>query len=467
MIKYCFWVFPIILSACMTPLPDMSIERWSDTIIAQERKNYIAPKHVDPSRHQFTFNEAIQRAVAISSELRNSEYALALAELDVEQAKSEIWPRLSIDGFYEIPLDDDSSAENSFDGGIRISYDLTKALFRRDLMTAASVKRQMALTQARFIYSQLYARTLNQVAELNVLKSKIQVLNHTLEALYKEKEAIQSVAGIKGWPTSGNLQLDAEIRNHERLKRVALSRSRYLSQDLKQTLAVESENELMITDIDNVLSALTSRYSVQESFSNQLSQALQQRPDIRLAVLDIMLSVLNLRKAEIERWPRIGMSLGYGDYDLRTSEEDVDAVGTISVSIPVFDFGDIRRKHQAAWINEQRAREEFRSLSRRAGNDLRAAVAEAGIARTDYEDAVQWSEKSLERMRQIESLYKSNRIEHSDRFQAIIAAAGTELDMLEAKLRWYNAAIALAVARADELTIFQDTYRSETTSPAN
>jgi outer membrane protein TolC len=467
--KYCFLWLPMLLSGCMTSLPEQPIEQWSDSLIRQELDGETAKSSRDTLENRFTFDEAISRAVSVSPELRSNEYALLLARIDARQARSEIWPRFSLEGQYEVALEnpdpgpDGNADDHGFRGGLRIDYDLTKTLFQRDLLTAAAIKRQRAVIQAHLIYTQLSGKLLSQVVELQVAKEKIETLAHTLAALRQEQQTIKSIAGIKGLQVAGNWHIDDETHKYERLKRTAMSQLARLSREVKQTLGVSAGNEVEITDLETVLSRITGRYPAPQDFSEQLAQSLRQRADVRLAVLDIMTSVLHVRRTEIERLPHVGLGLGYGDFDLLSSGQTTGAIAMVKLSMPLFDFGDLKRKHEAAQINEQRARDEFHSISRSVDSDLRTAIDNAQSAKIDYEEAVSWNQRSQQRMQQIDDLYKSRQIDRKDRLQAVISATATQLDMLDAKLRWYSAAISLATARADELFPSPNTHPHEQT----
>lgn len=449
----------------MTALPDLPIEQWSEVIVSNDSESYSLPPGIDPAQTSFTMQQALARAVATSAEYRSSEYSLTLAQIESQQADSEIWPRLSIEGLYEIPLDN-TNADSGVEGGIRINYDLTRALFRRDLQKSAAIKRQRALIQAQVILNKLSRSVFKLVAEWQVLKQQIQVIDKALDALYQEQKTLNSIAGIKGLPLAGNWRIDEEVHKYQRLKRKATSRSKQLSQQLGLSLRITETTDFEIIDADKVLSDVTAQYTSQQSMQLQLSQTLQQRSDIRLAVLDIMTSVLNLRKSEIERLPRIGLSVGYGDFDLQTTDNNAGTFASLTVSMPLFDFGDFDRKHETAQIMEKNARDQFRALGRQAHNELRSAVAELDIAQADYKDAEQWYEKAHSRLLSMERLYQNNQIDRKDHLQAILTATATSLEMLEAKLRLYNAAVALSSVRADKLLSFQaDKQKHEKTAP--
>jgi outer membrane protein TolC len=463
--KSIIWALPFILCGCMTTLPNLPIGQWSDVIVSDNGQGYPLPQNIDPAQTSFTMQEALARAIATSPEYRSSEYSLTLAQIESRQADSEIWPRLSLEGLYEIPLDN-TNADSGVEGGIRINYDLTRALFRRDLQKSAAIKRQRALIQAQVILNKLSRSVFKQVAEWQVLKQEIQVIDKVLEALYREQKTLNSIAGIKGLQVAGNWRIDEEVHKYERLKRKAASRSKQLSQQLGLTLRIAENTAFEIVDADKVLSDITNQYTSQQPMQLQLSKTLQQRSDIRLAVLDIMMSVLNVRKAEIERLPRIGLSVGYGDFDLQTSNDNAGTFASLTISMPLFDFGDFDRKHETAQINEQYARDQFRALGRQAHNELSSAVEELNIAQADFEDAEQWYEKALSRLQSMDKLYQNNQIDRKDHLQAILTATATSLEMLEAKSRRYSAVIALCTVRADKLLSFHsDKEKHEKTAP--
>jgi outer membrane protein TolC len=466
-VKYYFLWLPFVLSGCMTSLPEQPVELWSDTIIRQELDADTSESLSVNLDNRLTFEEAIRRAVTVSPELRNNEYALQLARIDVRQARSETWPRFILEGRYEVALEDPdpgpygNDSDRGFRGGLRIDYDLTKTLFQRDLLTAAAIKRQRALIQAHLIYGQLSRKLLTQLVELKVAREKIHTLELTLATLRKEQQTIKSIADIKGFEVTGNWHIDDEIHKYERLQRTVWSRLARLSREVKQTLGISNGHDVEITDLETALSRIANRYPSQRAFSDQLSQSLRQRADVRLAVLDIMTSVLKVRRAEIERLPHVGLSLGFGDFDLLSSEQSTDAIAMVRLSMPLFDFGDLKRKHQAAQISEQRARAEFHSISRRVDSDLRTAIEDVHSAKIDFEEAVSWNQRSQQRMRQIDNLYKRHQIDRKDLLQAVISATATQLDMLDAQLRWYSAVFSLTTARADELFLSPTTHPHE------
>lgn len=108
------------------------------------------------------------------------------------------------------------------------------------------------------------------------------------------------------------------------------------------------------------------------------SQALSQRPDVYRAELDLVSAAANVKKAAADRLPKVTLNGSIGwmrmTSDLFESQGRVWSLGPVSVSLPIFDGGELAASKEAADARYVEAAAKYRGVIQTAVKETESAL---------------------------------------------------------------------------------------------
>lgn len=444
----------LLLSSCTSSSLHKEIQAWHDDI-AEE--TFIAKNTATidiPS--QLTFAEAVELAIKHSGEVHDLYLQLEKDSVGKKQALSELWPRISLAGTYEMPIrekQDGQQYDNEFSGGLRFDYDIIKSIFRQELVKLSEIATLTTQERIRKEKAEIYQNLLQEMFNLDALERKIKVLKNLTTYINERLSEASKIAKIKGYPTAKNWHLES---THSRYKSQLQSLSSQLEikrQVVKSMLGLNHLYHIQILDREQAFRNIVASPALNETLDQQINKALAERGDVRIGVYTLMASSLQKQKARREFWPKFKFRLGLGDYRLESSDDEVRAVGYLDMSLPLLDFGDRKRHLRLAEINESQAKYALLSIPNEVENAVTIARLRYTSARALYNDADIWNTKSQQRANTMQNLVMDKKMEKPKLLSILIENAEAELMYIDAELQYRTACIYLLASISHEIVL--------------
>ena len=333
-----------------------------------------APSAVQSDR--LSFKEAFQLAVQHDEQILQTLSQADAAVLDTEQAESQLWPRFDIQGSGQIPIGGDTDSDDShLRGGLFMRYDFHKALFRSDAASAARATQRRQLDHANGLMLDLAYKLFDQLARIGQLEQEVRLRQAMADKARQGAQTAQKMCDFQmaapplAWQWQSAAQTHRQQLNQARAELVKARRS------LGFLLGLNEGQAVAITDYQDIAISLDQPLTVSLDDPRILQSVWQRRFDTRMAEIDLFLAEMGILEAKRKRVPSLSGSIGVGSFDVQEDEdEEAPAAVELSVSMPLFDWGDIRRAVQKAERHREWAQQHIRLLIRRLQHDLQENV---------------------------------------------------------------------------------------------
>ena len=171
-------------------------------------------------------------------------------------------------------------------------------------------------------------------------------------------------------------------------------------------------------------------------------EALMQRPDIRAAERGVAAASADIGLAEADRYPRIALNGTLGYTASGTSGSGALSFGTWSfgpsISLPIFDGGRRKAVVEMAKAKYEEALAEFKTVTRRAIQEVEDALTRYAAAHERAENARTSASKYQQFFEAVEARYRegaSNLLELEDARRAMLSAQKTMLGVQQERLQ--------------------------------
>ena len=390
-------------------------------------------------------DECRELALKHSEALRRAEISLNNAELDRKIARTQYLPKFegSATGVYMLPDMDMAGMKLQMHGAYMAGVQLTQPIYAGGKITAgnrlARIGKEAAGEQLRLTRSEVIARADNSYWTYVSVRAKVEMveqfvsmidtlLQQTGEAVDAGMATESDLLRIRAKQSEMDYQL-RKARNGADLCRMALC----------SVIGFDMDSPIEVSD------------TVPESvFMGDIPTDISRRPEVRLLQLGVDVKRQQARMALGDFLPTVGVSLGYnyyGNFMLKGMAEVAEGVympykqeykngigvGLLSVSIPLFHWGEGAMK-------VRKARREVENARLEEVENTRLMTLEARQAAINLEDGarlVSAAEVALEQAQE------SLRVERN-RYDV---AMGSLTELLDAQTQWYQARSNLIEAR--------------------
>jgi outer membrane protein TolC len=382
----------------------------------------------------FTFSQACERAARFDQDVAAAMADVARLQVDVAQARSDVWPRVDLRTYFQIPLGGSNlEGVRLFNGGVFFRSDFQKMIFSGDAASAARARvaerrENLGLALDRLSKSLflLLADRENLRAEV-VLRRTIQ--NQTSDAL-ERAHLLERNGRIK---PERVLEYQYQHENSSRVYQDAVRRLAEINRALSSRLLIEGTQDVVITDLPELLSSMDTLAPVPEPDMQFFRDVWEKRHDTRAAEAALFVKEMAVIAERRKRIPSLTASFGLGSLSLTSTFSQAPVLVQLGASMPLLDFGDIKREIGKASIERDLARRNINLLLlkiQRGVLDSSAALSEAIAAR-----------RATEGQRRLIS-------EQSEASQKLVAAGLVDpIDLLNFKVRASELDIELARTR--------------------
>ena len=397
------------------------------------------------SAHGLDRDECRELALKHSEALRRAEISLNNAELDRKIARTQYLPKFegSATGVYMLPDMDMAGMKLQMHGAYMAGVQLTQPIYAGGKITAgnrlARIGKEAAGEQLRLTRSEVIARADDSYWTYVSVRAKVEMVEQFVSMidtlLQQTGEAVD--AGIA--TESDLLRIRAKQSEMDYQLRKARNGADLCRMALCSVIGFDMDSPIEVSD------------TVPESvFMGDIPTDISRRPEVRLLQLGVDVKRQQARMALGDFLPTVGVSLGYnyyGNFMLKGMAEVTEGVympykqeykngigvGLLSVSIPLFHWGEGAMK-------VRKARREVENARLEEVENTRLMTLEARQAAINLEDGarlVSAAEVALEQAQE------SLRVERN-RYDV---AMGSLTELLDAQTQWYQSRSNLIEAR--------------------
>ena len=365
-----------------------SVDRTILEIVDTEIKSASLTRHAPLKSGnviELYLGEAFLMAVRKNVDVNADQISYNQALIDVQQAESQIWPRVSLDFRTEIPLDKDHIDESKWNGGgLFFKYDLMKALLYKDNVYIMSVKQMQMKEKKIATLTRLYFEMLQLCYNLEfhrrmaaLLEKEQTTIRRAFDRLPAHKPYDNRQQELSDYWTTKDQELNLKImENRLRLE--------FSLDTLRQFIGQFGTEELIITDLDKYLPVIQNERSCFAEYRSFIEEAWNKRSEVSVAEKDLYLAEMAIIAAKYDRLPGLKASLGLGNIPLTNQDVNSDILLEFGISMPLIDMGDIKRKVQKAINHRDLTKLKLTALARRIRTELRSVTLEIDIARQRY-----------------------------------------------------------------------------------
>ena len=404
---------------------------------------------------QLTQAACREMALAHSEELQQSENALRQAKLDRKIAKTAFLPDIaaSATGACMLPDMDMMGMKLRMRGAYMAGVNLTQPIYTGGKITTghrlARIGEQVAAEQVRATRMDVLVEADNAYWTYIAVGRKVRMLESyciQMDTLYRQTEA----AHVAGMATENDLlRIDAKRTEiHYQLQKV-LNGADLCRMSLCRIVGADFDTPIEATDTTFILSQ-----------PERLASDMDSRPELHLLEQQVAAGKEQIRMARADMLPTVGLSVGYsyfgniklngmadagGGTMVPYSQKFEDGMGLamLSVKIPIFHWGESRKK-------VRKARYELRNAELDLQKNTRLLAIEVQQAIRNVQDGyglILTAEKGL---RQAEENLRVMRNRHA-------ASMAPLTDLLDAQSQWQQAESNLIEAQT-QYKIYETEY---------
>lgn len=406
-------------------------------------------------RLSLTLAQCREMALEHSEALQQADNALHMAELDRRIATTNMLPNLegSATGAYILPDMDLMGNELRMRGVYMAGITLTQPVYTGGKITAARrltrIGEEAAAEQLRMTRMDVVAEADNAYWTLMAVESKVALLEGyaaMLDTLHR-----QTAVAVDAGMTIANDLLRVEARRSDidyQLQKVR-NGADLCRMSLCRIIGADADTEIELTE--------TAGAAIGEL---QLSADMEARPELKLLRQQVEAGRQQVRLSQADLLPTVGLSIGYtyygnirlnsmidigGGYYMPYSQEFRDGIGLamLAVKVPIFHWGESRKKVRKARYELQNAELELQKNSRLMNLEVQQSIRNLQDGRRMITTAEIGLQQAEENLRVMQNRYRESMVALSD--------------LLDAQTQWQQANSNLIEARA-QLKIYETAY---------
>jgi outer membrane protein TolC len=404
----------------------------------------------------FTFKEACKRAANYDEDVARALADAAQLQLDVDQARSMKWPRVDVRTYFQLPLGGENLEDiQHFNGGVFFRYDFEKMFFIGDEVAAARAKLTGKQENLWLTLDNLSQSLFLELADRESLRNEVNrrrdMENQTSDAMTRVR-LLEKNGLIKPQRV---LEYQYQYETSSRLYQDALRRLAEANRALGRRLQVNENQDVVITDLPALLSSMDAVVPVSNPDSQFLRDVWDARHDTKAAEADLFLKEMAVLDEKRRRIPSLNASVGIGSISLTSTFSQAPVVVQLGASMPLLDFGDIKREISKATVERDLARRNIDLLLMKTQHgvlDSSAALSEAITARDTAEQ--QWKLIS-QQSDASQKLYSEGLVDPIDLLNLKVRSLEAEIELTRTRMSVSKAAAEYTLALGHTLVAVQ------------
>lgn len=402
-----------------------------------------------------TLAECRERALAHSEELQQADNRLEQARLDRQIASTAALPNIegSATGAYVLPDIDMMGMELRMRGTYMAGLTLTQPIYAGGKISTARrmarIGEEVAGEQRRMTRMDVLVEADNAYWTLVAVEGKVRMLESyaaQMDTLYT-----QTAAAVEAGMALENDRLRIEAKRSE---------IRYQLQKARNGADLCRMSLCRVIGADNDVRPVPADTLFQPAAPGVLQADLEARPELRMLKQQVALGEQQIRDARSAMLPTTGLSLGYTYYGNIKLNSMVDAgngtfvphtqefrdglgLAMVAVKIPIFHWGESRKK-------VRKARFELRNAQLDLQKNTRLMSLEVEQAIRNVEDGYRMIQTAELALRQAEENLRVMRNRHAAQMAPLT-------DLLDAQSQWQQAASNRIEAQT-QYRIYQTEY---------
>jgi outer membrane protein TolC len=393
----------------------------------------------------FTFTQACDRAAKFDEQISRALADAAQLQIDLAQARSLVWPRADLRTFLQIPLGNGNyEGVKLFNGGVFFRYDFEKFLFSGDESAVARARIEEKLENIKLALQRLSQDLFRLFAEREALRTEVALRRgmqtHASEAL-ETVHVLERTGRIK---PERAFEYQYQYETCTRLYQETVRRLADTNRIIADRLSITGNQEIVITDFPEMLASMEGIVPAPEPDKPFFAELWSKRHDARLAEAELFLKEMAVIDARRKRIPDISASFGLGSVTVSSTFNQPPVVVQLGASMPLLDFGDIKREISKANIERDLAERNTALLFLQMHRDVKdasAALSEAIAARKAADDYRNLTARQDETNRKLVSLQL---VDNIDLLTFRIRAGEAEIELKRAQIDVAKAAAEYA-----------------------
>jgi len=399
----------------------------------------------------FTFNQACERAAENDHDVASAVADAARSQIDVAQAHSRLWPRLDLRGYFQHPIGGNTEGVPNFSGGVFFRYDLMQAIFSGDATAVARAKVAQGRENVQMTIDRLSRDLFFKLADREAQRSEVaqrrQILNQNSEALERARQ-LGHLGRIK---TERIIEFQTQYDNSSRLYQNATRKLAEINREICNQMLTDCAQEVVITDLPELIARMDALVPESKPDAQFVHDVWNHRHDSKQAEDDLFVKEMAVIDERRKRLPTVSPAFGLGSMNLNSSLNQSPAVIQLGASMPLIDFGDIKRAISKASIERDLARQNISLLLLKIQRELldkSASLSDAITSRNAIE-----SQRSLiaKRILTDQQLIEAGVLDPLDLLSLRTRAAESEIDAARARIDVSKAAAEYTYATGHSL----------------
>jgi outer membrane protein TolC len=438
----------LLLSGCAARMKQ-GVEGYVGTVISHEAAPAIGPAHGDAQQakpSEFTFSQACTRAAQNDHDVASAMADADKSQVDVAQAHSKIWPRVEFRGYYQQPIGGGTQGVPPFTGGVYFRYDLQQAIFAGDATAVARAKvaqnRENIKMKVDRISHDLFVQLADREAQRVEVAQRRQILNQTTAA----QERARQMGHLGRLKTEQIFEYQLQYESSSQLYQTAVRKLAEINRTICDQLHTDCTQEVVVTDLPQLISQMDALLPDPKPDTQFFQNVWDARHDSKAAEADLFMKEMAVIDEKRKRLPTINPSVGFGNMSLNSSLNQSPVVFQFGASMPLYDFGDVKRSVSKASIDRELARQNITLLLHKIQSEISdksAALSEAIAGR----DAVEIQHSTIKKKSESsQKLIEAGVIDPLDLLNLRVRAAESEIDLARARIDVSKAAAGYAYA---------------------
>jgi outer membrane protein TolC len=393
----------------------------------------------------FTFSQACERAAKSDPEVSRALADAGRLQIDLEQTRSLVWPRLDLRTYFQIPLSS-RSIENLqlFNGGLFLRYDVEAFLFSGDSSAAARARIEEKRENIELALQRLSHNLFVLLADRETLSTEVAVRRGVQSQASDALERVHLLERAGRIKPERVFEYQYQYDTSSQLYQEAVRRLAEINRVLGSRLAIDGSQEMVIAGFSELLASLDGFAPAAQLDESFFSSLWAKRHDARVAEAELFLKEMAVVDARRKRIPNVSASFGLGSLALSSTFNQAPFVVQLGASMPLLDFGDIKREVGKARIESDLAKRNITLLFlqiQRDVTDASAALSEAIAARKTAED---FRNRIVQQDRANRKLVSLGLADPIDLLVPQMRAGEAEIEMKRARMNAYKAAAEYA-----------------------
>jgi outer membrane protein TolC len=431
----CMALVCLLLSGCAARM-NRSVEGYVGSAISRETAPAAGQASGDTrlaGPAVFTFSQACERAADNDRDVARAIADASRSQVDVAQAHSRLWPRIDVRSFFQHPIGGNTVGVPAFSGGVYFRYELQQAIFSGDATALARAKVAQGRENVQMAIDRLSRDLFLQLADREALRAEAAQRRQILKQNSDAQERAHQLGHIGRLKTEQIIEFQIQYENSSRLYENTLRKLAEINRTICNQVLTDCAQDVVITDLPELIAQMDALVPESSPGTQFVQGVWSKRHDTKVAEIDLFMKEMAVVDERRKRLPTISPSIGFGSMSLSSSLSQSPVVIQLGASMPLIDFGDIKRSISKASIDRDLARQNISLLLLKVHRELldkSASLSDAIAAR----GAVESQRNSIaKRSGSDQKLIEAGVLDPLDLLNLRVRAAESEIDAARAR----------------------------------